>query len=216
MRTSQDSADQTRTTVASGADANWPDFPPQSDWGGWVDVWCRDDTGNIDCVPLCLRHHVEDLVTPEGWPKHPGMIPNTPYKVARWFQNVPGQPRPPWAGEGIRPDVMREVWEERQAEKAQAAAPEIEESSFSADLYFIRSEAGPIKIGVSNDVRKRLKGLQTSSPYKLSIACIKRCAAMEEGAYHERFAAHRLHGEWFSPAPEIEAEITTLTEGAAA
>lgn len=32
-----------------------------------------------------------------------------------------------------------------------------------------------------------------------------------ERAYHAMFKAHRLHGEWFEPHPDILAEIARLT-----
>lgn len=79
-----------------------------------------------------------------------------------------------------------------------------------ADLYFIGSDEGPIKIGVSVDPTKRLKGIQTSYPYKLQILALIPDGGMMESEYHARFAAHRLHGEWFEPHPDILAEITRL------
>lgn len=196
MANKQASADHLLTT-----------FPAPDDIGGWVDIWCRDDTGNIDCVPECMRHLVAHLVTPEGWLQVP-MMPDTPYKIARWFQQDK-QERPPWTGSGLSPYEVRRQWEEILREReAAAVVPEPEWS----DLYFIGSESGPIKIGVSVDPAKRLKGLQTGYPEKLSLLAVIRGQAYREPEYHDRFAAHRLHGEWFSPAPEILAEITRLQE----
>lgn len=185
-------------------------FPEPDDWGAWVDIWCRDDTGNINCVPPCLSHYVQHLVTPEGWLRQPDSIPNTPYKIARWFHlNRIGAERPPWIGFGIRPHQAKEIWEEKLEEWRREDEPAPDEPQH-ADLYFIGGDEGPIKIGVSNDPQRRLKGLQTGYPYPLQILATIEGGAMLEIEYHERFAEHRLHGEWFAPHPDILAEIERL------
>lgn len=78
------------------------------------------------------------------------------------------------------------------------------------DLYFIGSDNGPIKIGISISPYKRLKQLQTSHPYRLKILAIVAGGCQQEPEYHERFAAFRLEGEWFEPRPELLAEIERL------
>lgn len=184
-------------------------FPVPEDWAGWIDLWCRDDTGNISCVPECLRHHVHDLVTPEGWLKRPDLMPNTPYKIARWFQFGNG-PVPPWSGSGMSPTAVRQMWEERIAAEVEEAD---EQEACTTDLYFIGAKEGPIKIGIAMNPAKRLKQLQTAYPHKLEILAILPGGARQECAYHARFAAHRLHGEWFTRCPEIESEIARLGGG---
>ncbi len=77
-------------------------------------------------------------------------------------------------------------------------------------VYFIGSDDGPIKIGLSADPRARLVGLQTSNHGKLSIMAISEGGPILEREYHERFASHRLNGEWFERTPEILAEIERL------
>lgn len=66
-------------------------------------------------------------------------------------------------------------------------------------VYFIRPEGGgPIKIGLTHDLSGRLTALQIGSPVKLAlIARIDGGAGTTEAALHRRFAAGRLHGEWF-------------------
>jgi hypothetical protein len=76
-------------------------------------------------------------------------------------------------------------------------------------VYFIQSggEDGPIKIGVTTDPALRVKRLQTGSAAPLRLlGTIKGDEALER-AYHAHFAAYRLRGEWFSPAPEVLAAI---------
>ncbi len=77
-------------------------------------------------------------------------------------------------------------------------------------VYFIGAAAGPIKIGVSVSPQSRLSGLQTSHHERLSILATVAGDAEVERAYHTRFAAHRLSGEWFERCPEILAEIECL------
>jgi len=111
--------------------------------------------------------------------------------------------RPPRQRQPLPPVVEPEGVEEPAREPACL-------SSFS-DLYFIRSGDGPIKIGVSVDPKKRLKGLQTAHPFKLELLCVVSGAGRKESEYHQRFAEFRLEGEWFSPAPEILSEISRLS-----
>lgn len=77
-------------------------------------------------------------------------------------------------------------------------------------VYFVGGDIGAIKIGISIDLPKRLASLNSHSPIPLKALATVRGGRKEEKAYHRRFAAHRLHGEWFSPAPEILAEIERL------
>lgn len=82
--------------------------------------------------------------------------------------------------------------------------------------YFIGHAEHGIKIGVSLQPIERLAILQTGSPVPLRIlACIEGGMDLEKG-YHTRFREHRLHGEWFSPHPEILAEIDRINSEQAA
>jgi len=186
-------------------------FPDPEDFQGWVDVWCAEDTGNIDCVAPCLRPYLDGMVTPEGWLKVPCPMFPTPLAYARWSHGH-SQPHAPWFGTGMTPQQVKRTWYETIARLEREENPPSNQLEGYPDLYFIRSAGGPIKIGVSNNVPKRLRGLQTSSPYKLELACTVVGGAMQEPEYHALFAEHRLEGEWFSPAPEIEAEIARLTQ----
>lgn len=82
-------------------------------------------------------------------------------------------------------------------------------------VYFIRGEGTPIKIGFSHQPNERLAILQTAHWCRLSIVAKAEGSLADEREYHDRFAAHRLHGEWFAPHPDILAEIERLNAGAA-
>ena len=70
-------------------------------------------------------------------------------------------------------------------------------------VYFVQAACGPIKIGWSKNLDQRLATLQRYSAEKVTLLATMRGALLLEQELHERFAAHRLHGEWFSPAEEL-------------
>lgn len=75
-------------------------------------------------------------------------------------------------------------------------------------VYFMQAvHGGPIKIGMSEAPERRLADLQVGSPYKLRIIGVAAGGQPREAVLHKRLAAFRLHGEWFSDAPEVLAAI---------
>lgn len=73
-----------------------------------------------------------------------------------------------------------------------------------AVVYFIQAtRGGPVKIGQSDRVERRLADLQSASPYPLRIVATLDGTCALERELHVLFAAHRLHGEWFRPCAEI-------------
>jgi hypothetical protein len=79
-------------------------------------------------------------------------------------------------------------------------------------VYFIRAGAnGPIKIGSANNVARRMNGLQTASPYPLRLLASIVGSTEDEFGLHKRFAADRLHGEWFTPSPDLLAYIESVS-----
>jgi len=77
-------------------------------------------------------------------------------------------------------------------------------------VYLVQQEVtGAIKIGISSNVPSRLKGLQTSSPYKLTLIHAYRptgsMSAIEaERRLHKEFCDVRLQGEWFSSQLDVD------------
>lgn len=78
-------------------------------------------------------------------------------------------------------------------------------------VYFMASKDGPIKIGRALFPEQRLKEVQLGYPYPLELLATTPGGAGAERSYHQRFAAHRLNGEWFERCPEILAEIERLS-----
>lgn len=71
--------------------------------------------------------------------------------------------------------------------------------------YFIQGEITQrIKIGkTSTAVRERIRLLQTGSPDILKFLGVCIGIKRSESVLHREFSQYRLHGEWFSPEPEI-------------
>lgn len=92
-----------------------------------------------------------------------------------------------------------------------ASAEETEPPPRPSSVYFIAPES-PVrmKIGKANDVRARLRGLQTGSPERLKIWATMPGDECEEKRLHRRFAHLREHGEWFRYEPELRAFVEGL------
>jgi hypothetical protein len=82
------------------------------------------------------------------------------------------------------------------------------DTPWTTTLYVIQSvHGGPVKIGVSSHVEERLALLQVGSPYRLQIVdAFPGVPSRIERLLHKRYAAYRLHGEWF--AEEVMALFT--------
>ncbi|WP_376960079.1 GIY-YIG nuclease family protein [Azospirillum sp. A26] len=71
----------------------------------------------------------------------------------------------------------------------------------SKSVYVIGPESGPLKIGISSDINKRLAALQTGSADKLSVHYSTDIpdgkARAVEAAAHAMLRERRKSGEWF-------------------
>jgi hypothetical protein len=86
------------------------------------------------------------------------------------------------------------------------------ETGAGAVIYFIQSEAGPIKIGFTNgdtaaSAYGRVRTLQTGHPWPLRLVHATDGKGSTEKALHRRFAPYRMMGEWFHLSEEILAWI---------
>lgn len=69
------------------------------------------------------------------------------------------------------------------------------------DMYVIQDvhNGGPVKIGISWNVWKRLDTFQTGYPYSLKVVRIfNNVTAKQEHAIHAKLKQYKLHGEWFN------------------
>jgi len=86
----------------------------------------------------------------------------------------------------------------------------LESTRASVKIYFIESENGFIKIGISRDVEKRFKSLQGACPVKLSLLKFFIGNRELEQLIHEKFRHLRIRGEWFRKDPELDHFIKNL------
>ena len=74
-------------------------------------------------------------------------------------------------------------------------------------IYIIGKEFGPpVKVGISDNVSKRLKQLQTGSPERLVIHYVFRCktrrlAVLAESTFESLNRGKVRHGEWYNMDP---------------
>lgn len=69
-------------------------------------------------------------------------------------------------------------------------------------IYVVKSEAGPVKIGIATNAKKRFSALQTPSPVRLSLEYVAQCDGWFiekiEIAVHKTLRGKHEKGEWFS------------------
>lgn len=81
---------------------------------------------------------------------------------------------------------------------------------FMRDLYFIRNTLlGYIKIGVTGNITKRLRGLESACGMPLELLRVVPGGCGDESFLLEKFEASRLKGEWFLPNGELLRLATT-------
>jgi hypothetical protein len=66
--------------------------------------------------------------------------------------------------------------------------------------YFVEAPTSNlVKIGYTNEIDRRIRGLATMSPVPVQLLAAFR--GNVEAMFHAFFAAHRTHGEWFYAEP---------------
>lgn len=71
-------------------------------------------------------------------------------------------------------------------------------------VYFLQDgPGGLVKIGFTKHLRARIAELQCGHANRLQLLGTWFGGRKEERELHRRFARHRVHGEWFTPVPEI-------------
>lgn len=94
--------------------------------------------------------------------------------------------------------VTEEVWERLLATVEHREPTQPKESR--GYLYVIKNEENNWKVGISEDVTKRISNLQTASPSKLTlVATYKSYTPVYnlEQKVHKKLRKHNIRGEWF-------------------
>lgn len=80
-------------------------------------------------------------------------------------------------------------------------------------IYVIRSGSeGPVKIGKTRDLPKRLDSLQTASPKKLEVLALIEAPPELETQLHAYLDEYRMEGEWFKPHSDVMEAVSLLSE----
>lgn len=71
-------------------------------------------------------------------------------------------------------------------------------------IYFIQIQGnGPIKIGISTNIRNRLNSLKSGVPYKLKLLGCMVGNREKEKIIHNKFKESRINYEWFGPTKKL-------------
>ena len=74
-------------------------------------------------------------------------------------------------------------------------------------IYFVRA-GDRIKIGITGEIKGRLAKMKSDSSVPLELLGSRVGGLGAERALHVKFAAHKVHGEWFQATAEIVAEAS--------
>jgi hypothetical protein len=81
-------------------------------------------------------------------------------------------------------------------------------------VYFVYAEAlGLMKIGVSANIKRRLRQIQTTCPARLTVFQVCEGCAGVEHEFHLAFAHLRSHGEWFFATQEMLDRLRDMRPG---
>ena len=71
-------------------------------------------------------------------------------------------------------------------------------------IYFIQADnVELVKIGYAENVKARLRIIQTISPVRLKLLLVLNGDRATEKHLHRYFGKYRAHGEWFLPSKEL-------------
>lgn len=70
-------------------------------------------------------------------------------------------------------------------------------------VYVVQAAIGVIKIGCSYQPHQRARMISAHSPAPVRLIAVIDGDGKAERSFHERFAAHRSHNEWFREEGEV-------------
>lgn len=73
-----------------------------------------------------------------------------------------------------------------------------------------RDSDSAVKIGYTSDVERRMRELRKDTRSSVCLVASFPGDKPAELRLHDRFAVHRLDGEWFSPSPDVLAFISSI------
>lgn len=135
--------------------------------------------------------------------KNPANVAKGKAAYAKFCAELDADPFKRWNYEARQRQRIAELKNRKQREREQ------EELTKRSNVYFIGCQGhNAVKIGVAKDVPFRMMELQIGCPFKLYAAAViqmksQNSARMLESRLHQKYAPHRLNGEWFTIVPEM-------------
>lgn len=214
-RTEREEAARRRGRLSTPSDDGWPRVSREVNESMCAASYWRDADGARFACPLHAAYSLGDLrYCPEHFPPAEAGVRAMVHEAAdqglgHWIYRTLVLSHRSEYDEAVK-TRLREVEDYRlsRVEAAKQAAP----WGTGNYVYFVRmvTGEGPIKIGTSRDVEKRLAAISWGSPYPIELLAVTPGSHVLEHAYHDRFAAHRMSGEWFKPVAEILGEVAEL------
>jgi hypothetical protein len=86
----------------------------------------------------------------------------------------------------------------------------------SSTLVYLVEAGGLYKIGITNNLKSRMRAIQNGNPYKVRevLSVPHHSPKALEDELHNRFALERLEGEWFSLSAQDVEECQQIMKGA--
>lgn len=89
------------------------------------------------------------------------------------------------------------------------------ENAMKQDVVYIVKCHNFYKIGITDDIKRRLIGLQTGNPYELELVKVYQVPTSFESTLHEVLDHCHIRGEWFKMTPatlEVIMEVCQIYE----
>jgi len=162
-----------------------------------------DDFGRFDARPAILKATLFPLRSAF-----------TPEKIMRWVRELAEEGCIDLYEVDARPFLALTGWEKhrgearRTAKSRYPAPPGLEDPALSGGVYLIRSgDAGPVKIGFTQDFATRLSVLRTTVPNLKILGVLVDEGRAAEKRLHRQFAHLRVDREWFKLGDDLRAWI---------
>lgn len=115
---------------------------------------------------------------------------------------------------GQNPSGAAAKWKTREAireARERAWIAEMDAEPERLGFCYFAGHRGLVKIGFSVEVDRRLSEIRNQYCLdSIDLLATARGHRYREAHYHQKFAADRLHGEWFRLSPAIQDEIDKL------
>lgn len=131
-----------------------------------------------------------------GWGEHLRRLGIKPRTALEWIERARAE----------QSGVQHQRQRRRDAARKRPTASAVT-SSF---VYFAQAGSGAIKIGVSADVRSRIRELQVGSAPVIRLIGVAPGNRDLESKIHRSLTAARVRGEWFRDCPEVRAVIAEV------